>query len=185
MSIGGQWILQESRLHISLLELKAIYLTLLTFQKMFSLKAAHFQVVNTTALSYMMTMGGTGSREMTALAKEIWEFALTQKIIITEEYLLGKLNVRPDWAFRNFQDSSEWLLSLKVFQMASQNWGTPEIDLFPSSTYHQLHTYMAWRPDPHSQATVALQQKWKNLGLLYALPLFSLIERVLLRVREE
>ena len=47
-------------------------------------------------------MGGTGSREMTALAKEIWELALSQKIIVTAEYLPGKLNVRTDWAFRNF-----------------------------------------------------------------------------------
>ena len=69
--------------------------------------------------------------------------------------------------------------------MISQNWGTPEIDLFASRACHQLHAYMAWRPDPHSQATDALQQKWKNLGLLYALPPFSLTGRVLLRVREE
>ena len=69
--------------------------------------------------------------------------------------------------------------------MISQNWGTPDIDLFASRTCHQFHTYMVWRPDPHSQATDALQQKWKNLGLLYALPPFSLTGRVLLRVREE
>ena len=47
-------------------------------------------------------MGGTASREMTALAKEIWELALLQKIIITAEYLPGKLNVRADWASKNF-----------------------------------------------------------------------------------
>ena len=89
MSIGGQWTLQEPRLHISLLELKAINLSLLTFHKMFSMKAAHFQVGNTKALSYLMKMGGTRSRGMTALTKEIWEFVLSQKIIITAEYLPG------------------------------------------------------------------------------------------------
>ena len=115
MSIGGQWTPQESRLHISLLELKAINLVLLTFHKMFSLKAVHFKVDNTPTLSHLMKMGGTGSREMTALAKKIWEFALSQKIIITAEYLPAKLNARDDGASRNFQDSSEWLLSPKVF----------------------------------------------------------------------
>ena len=75
-------------------------------------------------------MGGTRSREMTALAKEIWEFALSQKITITAEYLPGKLNVKADWASRNFQDSSECLLSPKIIQLISQNWGTPDIDLF-------------------------------------------------------
>ena len=43
---------------------------------MFSLKAAHFQVDNMMALWYLMKMSGTGSREMKALAKEIWDFAL-------------------------------------------------------------------------------------------------------------
>ena len=128
ISIGGQWTLQESRSArtqrlkrlISLLELKAINLALLTFHKMLSLKAAHFQVGNTTALSYLMKMGGTGSREMTALAKRIWESALFQKTIITAEYLPEKFNVRADRTSRNFPDSSEWLLSPKVFQIESK-----------------------------------------------------------------
>ena len=80
ISIRGQLTLQESRLHISVLELKVINLALLIFHKMFSLNAGHFQVDNTTALSYLMKMDGTGSREMRALAKEIWEFALSQSI---------------------------------------------------------------------------------------------------------
>ena len=44
---------------------------------------------------------------------------------------------------------------------------------------------MTRRPDPHSQATDALQQKCKNLGLLYAFLPFSLIGRVLLRVKKK
>ena len=55
---------------------------------------------------------------------------------------------------------------------------------FASRACHQLHTYMAWRPDPHSLATDAVQQRWKNLGFLYAFR-FSLTGRVLLRVREQ
>ena len=102
-------------------------------------------------------MDGNGSREMTALAKEILEFAQSQKIIITAEYLPGKLNVRADWASRNFPHSSEWLLSPKVFQIICRHWGTPEIDLFAFRACHQIHTYMAWRQDPQSHATDALQ----------------------------
>ena len=76
MSIAGQWTLQESRLHINLLELKAINLALIIFHKIFSLKAPHFQVDNTTTLLYLIKMGGAGSKDMTALAKEIWKFTL-------------------------------------------------------------------------------------------------------------
>lgn len=86
----------------NLLALKAINLVLITFYKMLSPKLAHFQVDNTAVLSFLMKMGETGSREITALVKEIWKFALFQEIIITTKYLPGKLDVRgcPE-TFRN------------------------------------------------------------------------------------
>ena len=58
MSTGGQLSLQESKLHINVLELLAIKLALLTFSKMFNIKSIHFQVDNISALSYLMKMGG-------------------------------------------------------------------------------------------------------------------------------
>ena len=80
-----------------------------------------------SALSYLMKMGGTQNKEMIAISKEIWEFALSKWIMITTEYMPGRLNVRADWASRNFKGSSEWLLSPRVFQKIyvkwdSQNW---------------------------------------------------------------
>ena len=94
---------------------------------MFYLNTGHFQVENTMALSYLMKVGGTRSREIKTLAKEISKFTLSQKIIITAEYLPGKLNVRANWASKNF---SEWMLS--PMQKISGNWSTPEINLFAS-----------------------------------------------------
>ena len=120
ISIGGQWTLQESRLHINLLELKAISLTLLTFHKMLFLKAGHFQVDSTTSLSYLMKMGGTGSREMTALVRESWEFVLSK----TE--CDSRLRVQEFCGFQRIA------VVPKMFQIMSRNWGTPEIDLFAS-----------------------------------------------------
>ena len=77
-------------LHINVLELLAIKLALLTFSKIFN----------------------GGYKEMITISKEILEFTMPKEIMLTVEYLLGRLNVRADWASRNFQDSSEWLLSL-------------------------------------------------------------------------
>ena len=51
VSIGGQWSLQESKLHINVLEVLAIKLAFLTFSKMLDLKSIHFQVENMSALS--------------------------------------------------------------------------------------------------------------------------------------
>ena len=44
------------------------------------------------------------------------------EIMLTAEYLPGRLKVSKDWAFRNFQDSSEWLLSPGVFQEICVRW---------------------------------------------------------------
>ena len=67
----------------------------------------YMQISDNTTTLFLLKMGGTRSREMTALAKEIWEFGPSQKIIITAKNLPGKLNVRADWTSRHFQDFSE------------------------------------------------------------------------------
>lgn len=62
--------------------------------------------------------------------------------------------------------------------------GSPTVDLFASRLTHQILQYTAWKPDPGSVATDAMQQSWKNLKG-YAFPPFSLISRVLYKVMIE
>ena len=107
------------------------------------------------------------------------------EIMLTAEYLPGRLKVSKDWAFRNFQDSSEWLLSPGVFQEICVRWRFPELDLFASRACHQILSYLSWKTDLHSLAANAFQQNWKHRGLLYAFPPFSMIGKVLLKVKTE
>ena len=67
----GQWSKEEQLLHINVLELKAVKLALLTFNKQKSLKAIHFHVDNTTAQLYLVNIGGTGNQMLLKLSKEI------------------------------------------------------------------------------------------------------------------
>ena len=68
----GKWSREKQLLHINVLELKAVKLALLTFNKQNSLKAVHFQIDNTTALLYFLKMGGvTGNQMLLKLSKEI------------------------------------------------------------------------------------------------------------------
>ena len=76
-----------------------------------------------SALSYLMKMGSTQNKEMIAITKEIWGFALSKEIMLTAEYLPGRLNVMAHWASRIFKDSSEWLLSPRVLQEIVVKWG--------------------------------------------------------------
>lgn len=81
-------------------------------------------------------------------------------------------------------DSSEWKLCPKVFSVLCQKMGTPQIDLFASRLTNQLPQYFAWRPDPFSRGTDAMQQIWPQ-EFLYAFPPFCLINRVLQKTRRE
>ena len=56
ISTGGQWSKEKQLLHINVLELKAVKLALLTFNKQKSLKAVHFQIDNTPAALYLVKM---------------------------------------------------------------------------------------------------------------------------------
>ena len=98
---------------------------------------------------------------MIAISKEIWKFALSKEIILSAEYLLGRLNVRTDWV----------------------KWEFPGLDLSSSRACHQIPSYLSWKADPHSLATDGFQPSWKHRGLLYAFSPFSMTGRVLLKVK--
>ena len=122
--------------------------------------------------------GFTQNKEMIAISKEIWEFVLSKGIMITAEYLSGRLNVSADWASRNFQDSSKWLLSPRVFQKTCAKWGFSELHLFTSRACHQIRSYLSWKEDPHILGRDAFQQSWKHRELLHAFSPFSIIGKV-------
>ena len=177
----------KNYVHINVLELKAIKLALLTFTKFRKINHLHLQIDNMTALSYLLKMGGGGgthSMQLLALAKEIWDYLLSRQITITAEYIPSHLNVIADRESREIQDRSEWKLSPVIFQRVCRVLGTPDIDLFTSRTSHQVPAYMAWKPDPGSIATDALQQSWSN-HFPYAFPPFCLIGRVLAKLKKE
>ena len=89
-----------------------------------------------------------------------------------------------DWESCNFQDKSDRKLSPEVFAKIRQKIGTPNTDLFASRMSHQLPVYMAWKPDPGSQATNVMYQPWAKM-FPYAFPPFSLIPRVLSKLKKE
>ena len=113
---------------------------------------------NKIALSYLVKMGGTHNKDLLGLSKQIWDYLQSKKITITADYLPGHLNATADCESRNFQDKSDWKLSPKVFAKICQKLRTPSIELFASRMSHQLPVYMAWKPDPGSQATNAMYQ---------------------------
>ena len=70
MIAQGHWSTQQSKLHISVLELKAVLLALKTFVPQLSLHQRIIQVAsdNTTVCAYINKLGGTRSWDMFALS---------------------------------------------------------------------------------------------------------------------
>jgi len=182
---GGPWNQEESGLHINILELKAALLGIKTYTMNHpGIRSVHLQMDNTSALAYIAKMGGTQNKVMIDLSRKIWEYLISKGIMITVEYLPGKLNVSADWESRNVQDSSEWRLDHRVFNRICQAFGTPHIDLFASRVSHQIPCYVSWKPDPCCQSVDAFQTSWEQ-NLNYAFPPFCLIGRVLDKLARE
>ena len=95
------------------------------------------------ALTNLMKMKIFQNLKVIELAKEICEYLLRWGITITAEYLPNELNVAADWESRNSLDSSEWMLSHKIFQKVCQIRGSPDLDLLASVLSHQIPTYVS------------------------------------------
>ena len=180
----GSWSITEKDLHINVLEIIAVKYAILTFTKIKKPRLIHLKMDNIVALTYLLKMGGTRNIRLIQETKEIWNYLIGHGIMITVEYLPSHLNVIADQESRNCVDKSEWKLSPIIFDKICRSCGIPEIDLFASHLSNQVPAYMSWRPNPYIIAVDALQQPWHG-HLLYAFPPFSLITRVLSKIRRE
>ena len=70
---------------------------ILAFTKEKTINATHIQIDNTTALWYLLKMGGTTDKTLVDLSKDIWKYLILKQITITAGYFPGILNTRADW----------------------------------------------------------------------------------------
>ena len=129
-------------------------------------------------------MGGTHSRPLNLLAKQIWGWAIDKGIWLSAAHIPGKENMLADYKSRNFQDNLEWTLNPLDFRQITDTFGVPEVDLFATRLNNQVEKYVAWHPEPEAWAVDAFSVPWDDLQF-YAFPPFSLIGRVLSKVVQE
>ncbi|XP_070573977.1 uncharacterized protein [Ptychodera flava] len=80
MQTGGAWTAQETTIHINILELLAAFLALQTFKGKQNLTVL-MKIDNCTAVAYINKMGGTKSKSLVTLAKEMWNYCLFNKLL--------------------------------------------------------------------------------------------------------
>lgn len=181
VSTGGLWSQSEQFLHINCLELLAGSFAIKCFAK--DKTNIHIQLLmdNVTALTFINKMGGTKSRALASLSRDLWQWCLQRQITVSATHIPGILNVNADRESRHHLDSSDWKLCPVVFQTLQNLWGPLELDLFASRLTNQLPRFVSWKPDPQAEAVDAFSLQW-NIVKGYAFPPFCLLGRCLSQV---
>ena len=180
----GQWSVEETKIHINVLELTAALFAIQVFVKDRQNIVVHMRLDNKSAVAHINKMGGTRSPQLVKVTKEMWQYALSRKITLTAEYLPGKDNVIADRESRIFKDTSNWKLLPVMFRAIETALGPLHTDLFADRLSAQKAQYMSWKPDPHAMATDAFSRTWVGLQG-YAFPPFGLVGKCLAKIRKD
>ena len=180
---GGRWDLKERKLHINVLEMKAIEFGLLSLCQEIDNKHIRIKTDNTTAVAYINNMGGCRSLKCNTVAIRIWRWAIQKNIWLSASHIEGRLNVEPDRLSREFDDTTEWMINPVIFKQIHKLYA-PNIDLFASRLNHQIDRYVAWQPDPGAFAIDAFSIPWLN-DLPFIFAPFSMLGRVLGKLEKE
>ena len=182
-SAQGLWSSSERKMHINYLEIKAAFLGLRSFVKNCLNKQILLRIDNITALAYINKMGGIKYRSLDYITKKLWEWCRDRDIWVFAEYIVSSDNLA-DEGSRVTNVDIEWELSNYAFQIIIKRFGNPSIDLFASRINTKCIKYCSWERDPEASFINAFTVSWKQ-EFWYSFPPFSLIPRVLKKVREE
>ena len=171
-STKGLWSDREKRLHINVLELKAVSLALRDFKDQCQNQTVLVATDNSTVVAYINKQGGTHSAEMCALLWKIMTWCHHYHITLKARHIPGCLNVMADLLSRSNQvQSTEWSLHPQVFKQICQKWFTPHVDLFATHLNHKLPLYVSPIPD-RSEIHAWVANKVSNLGQWEKVALF-------------
>ena len=174
---GGPWSPWECAFDINVLELLAVFFGLRSLCPHETNVHIQIKSDNTCAIAYINHMGGMHSERSDALARQIWDWAISRHIWLSAVHVPGTENVA-DEASRIFHDNTEWKLNEEVFQSIVDIWGSPDVDMFASRLNAQLDRYVSWGPDPDAEAIDAFSLNWHD-EFMFLNPPFSLLPRVI------
>ena len=164
--------------------MKALFLTLQSFQELVAGHHVTAMCDNSTVVAYVNEQGGTVSRSLCLLASQLLRWAESLNVHLEARYLPGQSNVLADLLSRWDQViGTEWSLHPRVERDLLRHWGSPSIDLIAMNFNAKLPLYCSIVPDPQAVFEDAFRHPWGNLDL-YAFPPFPLVGRVVARVRE-
>lgn len=129
-------------------------------------------------------MGGIKHKLLNEITRDIWERCQERNIWIYAEYIASKDNFQADEQSREYNIDTEWELAEFAFDQIENKFGPFDIDLFASRTNKKCTVYCSWQRDAEAAYINAFTIDWR-LFRWYSFPPFSLIPRVLRKIRDE
>ena len=80
MDVKGRWTVEEQKLHINVLELKAVVNTMRHFREHLQHKVVVVVTDNSTAVAYIQKQGGTRSRQLFLVLQELFWLAESNEL---------------------------------------------------------------------------------------------------------
>ena len=165
----------QSRLHIYVVEMKAIFLSLSRAVHKVKNSTVLVSTDNTTVVAYIRHQGGTYSTE---LSEEVWNvlnLCLAHNIQLLAKHIPGRFNTLADRMSRIDKPiSTELSLNQEIANKIFQIMDFPSIDLFATRLNHRLPLYVSPILDQKVLSIDALTMDWNHIHA-YALPPFHLI----------
>lgn len=180
----GRWSESERLHHINYLELLAAFFGLKCFAEKLKSCDILLRIDNTTAISYINRMGGVRFKNLSNLAKSIWEWCEERELWLFASYIASKDNTEADFESRKLDKETEYELADVAFRKITEKFGYPNIDLFASRINAKCKSYISWMKDPSSVAVDAFTVNWKKY-FFYAFPPFILVAKVLNKIKAD
>lgn len=183
LEASGLWSSVDLKFHINYLELKAVWLGLREFLTFVRGSTVVAMTDNTTVVGYIRNQGGTRSRVLAELSRDLLLWTEEHDITLRSRHVPGRLNTRADQLSRRGSLlPGEWSLHPAVCLAMWRLWDKPLVDLFATRDNHKLPLFFSPTEDPLACGVDALSQTWDGL-LSYAFPPSSLIALILNKLR--
>lgn len=178
--ISRTWTPEEHHHHINYKELKVIWYLI----QMPSMRGKTIQVIcdNTTAIAQINKFGGTKSQPLLDLATTIWDFCIKTGTRLMTTYVPSQFNPA-DSPSRRMTAQLEWAISSSFFQHLNSTWGPHSVDLFATAANAKVPRYVSWQHEATAWKQDAFSSSWRDLGRAYICPPWSLLNRVLEKIR--
>ena len=159
LDAGGMWSAAVRPEHITLKEMRAAYLAVLTYLPALRGQHVRFREDN-TGVVFIVRNRSSRSPALMQLVRRFFGLLDLHNITLDMEYCPSALNLAD--APSRIVDRVDWQLDPAVFAYVDALWGPHTHDRFASATTTLLPAFTAPRPQPGATAVDAWAQEWES-----------------------